>query len=185
MEQLKTDLSKYNNDWYKRGGSTFKQVCWYIVSYIFVNSAYPNSAFKVFLLRLFGAKIGKNVTIKPSVHIKFPWNLRIGNNVWIGEKAWIDNLGLVVLHDNSCISQGAMLLCGNHHYKKVAFDLIVGNITVEEGAWVGAKCVVCPGVKIGSHSVLTVSSVAVSRLEPWGIYQGNPAVKIKERIIKG
>ena len=62
--------------------------------------------------------------------------------------------------------------------------MIVNNITVEEGAWVGAKSVVCPGVRIKTHAVLTVNSVAVNHLEPWAIYQGNPAVKIKERIIK-
>ncbi|MFO0322089.1 MAG: WcaF family extracellular polysaccharide biosynthesis acetyltransferase [Bacteroidota bacterium] len=184
MEKLTTDLSRYNNDWFDRGASVFKQISWYIVSFLFVNSAFPSSSFKVFLLRLFGAKIGKGVTIKPSVNIKFPWKLKIGNHVWIGEKVWIDNLGLVVLENNTCVSQGAMLLCGNHHYKKQAFDLIVNNITVEEGAWVGAKSVVCPGVRIKTHAVLTVNSVAVNHLEPWAIYQGNPAVKIKERIIK-
>jgi putative colanic acid biosynthesis acetyltransferase WcaF len=78
-----------------------------------------------------------------------------------------------------------MLLCGNHDYSKTSFDLIVKDITLEEGVWIGAKSIVCPGVSIGSHSVLTVNSVATSNLEPWGIYQGNPAVKIKERVIKG
>lgn len=184
MEKLKSDLSKFNNDWYKRGGNPFKRLCWYALNATFLNSAFPISSFKVFLLRLFGAKVGEGVVIKPFVNVKYPWNLRIGNHVWIGERAWIDNLGLVILHDNTCVSQGAMLLCGNHHYKKVAFDLIVGNITIEEGAWIGAKAVVCPGVKVGSHAVLTVNSVATARLEPWAIYQGNPAVKIKERIIK-
>ncbi len=182
--QLKSDLSKFNNDWYKKGGSSFKRITWYILNAIFVNSAFPISSFKLFLLRLYGAKIGKGVVIKPYVNIKYPWRLSVGNNVWIGERVWIDNLGIVTLQDNSCVSQGAMLLCGNHHYKKQAFDLIVGNITIEEGAWVGAKCVVCPGVRIGSHSVLTVNSVATAHLQPWGIYQGNPAQRIKERVIK-
>ena len=183
--ELKTDLSKFNNDWYKKGGTSFKRIAWYSANAIFLNSAFPNSDFKVFLLRLFGAKVGKNVKIKPFVNIKYPWKLIVGDNVWIGERVWIDNLGIVTLKDHSCVSQGAMLLCGNHHYKKVAFDLIVGNITIEEGAWVGAMCVVCPGVRVGNHTVLTVNSVATANLLPWGIYQGNPAVKIKERVIKG
>ena len=181
--QLKTDLSKFNNNWYKPGES-LKRICWYVINSMFFNSAFPISKIKILLLKSFGAKVGQGVVIKPYVNIKYPWRLSIGNNVWIGEKVWIDNLGLVVLHDNVCISQGAMLLCGNHHYKKVAFDLIVGNITIEEGAWIGAQCVVCPGIKVGSHSVLTVNSVATSNLLPWSIYQGNPAQKIKERVIK-
>lgn len=183
MTQLKTDLSKFNNDRYKPGNPV-KRILWYLFNAAFFNSAFPVIKFKIAVLRLFGAKIGKGVVIKPYVNIKYPWFLRVGNNVWIGEKVWIDNLGFVVIHDNVCISQGAMLLCGNHHYKRVAFDLIVGNITIEEGAWIGAQSVVCPGVKVGSHAVLTVNSVATSHLLPWSVYQGNPAQKVKDRVIK-
>ena len=184
MSASKTDLSKYNNEWYQPGGSVLKKTCWYVLHAIFIHSAFPFSSFKVFLLRLFGASIGTSVTIKPNVTIKYPWHLTIGNHVWIGEQVWIDNLSRVTIKNNCCVSQGAMLLCGNHDYSKTSFDLIVKDITLEEGVWIGAKSIVCPGVSIGSHSVLTVNSVATSNLEPWGIYQGNPALKIKERIIK-
>ena len=184
MSASKTDLSKYNNEWYQPGGSVLKKTCWYFLHAIFIHSAFPFSSFKVFLLRLFGASIGTSVTIKPNVTIKYPWHLTIGNHVWIGEQVWIDNLSRVTIKNNCCVSQGAMLLCGNHDYSKTSFDLIVKDITLGEGVWIGAKSIVCPGVSIGSHSVLTVNSVATSNLEPWGIYQGNPAVKIKERVIK-
>ena len=185
MSASKTDLSKYNNDWYQPGGSVLKKTCWYVLHAIFIHSAFPFSSFKVFLLRLFGASIGTSVTIKPNVTIKYPWHLTIGNHVWIGEQVWIDNLSRVTIKNNCCVSQGAMLLCGNHDYSKTSFDLIVKDITLEEGVWIGAKSIVCPGVSIGSNTLLTVNSVATSNLEPWGIYQGNPAVKIKERVIKG
>ncbi len=181
--QLKTDLSKFNNSWYKPGGAV-KRIGWYVINALFFNSAFPIIRIKIILLKAFGARVGKGVVIKPYVNIKYPWRLNLGNNIWIGEKVWIDNLGLVTMQDNVCISQGAMLLCGNHHYKKVAFDLIVGDITIEEGAWIGAQSVVCPGVKVGSHAVLTVNSVATANLLPWSIYQGNPAQKIKDRVIK-
>jgi putative colanic acid biosynthesis acetyltransferase WcaF len=101
--------------------------------------------------------------------------------VWIGENVWIDNLGKVTIGNNVCISQGALLLCGNHNYKKSTFDLIVGEIHLEEGVWVGAKSVVCPGVTLKSHAILTVGSVATTSLESYTINQGNPAVKIRER----
>ena len=184
MSASKTDLSKYNNDWYQTGGSVLKKTCWYVLHAIFIHSAFPFSSFKVFLLRLFGASIGTSVTIKPNVTIKYPWHLTIGNHVWIGEQVWIDNLSRVTIKNNCCVSQGAMLLCGNHDYSKTSFDLIVKDITLEDGVWIGAKSVVCPGVTIGNHSVLTVNSVASKNLEPWGIYQGYPALKIKERVIK-
>lgn len=74
--------------------------------------------FKIWMLRKFGAKIGKGVFIKPLVNIKYPWNLDIGDYTWIGENVWIDNLTQVKIGSNVCISQGAMLLCRNHNYKK-------------------------------------------------------------------
>ncbi len=178
-----TDLSKFDNSWY-RPGNKLKIILWYFVNASFIwNPLFPFNRPKIWILKLFGAKIGKGVLIKPRVSVKYPWKLEVGNHVWIGEKVWIDNLGLVKIEDHVCISQGAMLLCGNHNYKREAFDLIVGNITLKKGSWVGAHAVVCPKVTIGSHSILTVNSVAVKSTEEYGIYQGNPAVKIRERKI--
>ena len=185
MERLETDLTKFNNQWYKPGGTFLKKAFWYFISSCFFKSSFPFYGPKRMLLRLFGAKIGKKVTIKPHVTIKYPWKLIVDDYVWIGEQVWIDNLAQVTLQSHSCISQGAMLMCGNHNYKRVAFDLLIGDITLEEGAWVGAQAVVCPGVKLGAHSLLTVGSVATSHLEPYWVYQGNPAQKLKERVIKG
>jgi putative colanic acid biosynthesis acetyltransferase WcaF len=76
-----------------------------------------------------------------------------------------------------------MLLCGNHDYKVSTFDLKVGDIVLEDGAWIGAKALVCPGVHCGSHSVLAVGSVASSNLESYAVYRGNPAVKVKNRVM--
>ncbi len=184
MPTSKTDLSSFNNNWYKPGRSIFTRAFWYIINILFFRSFIPFYGWKRFLLRLFGAKIGKGVIIKPHVSIKYPWRLIVGDHVWIGEGVWIDNLAKVTLKDNACISQGAMLLCGNHNYKKSTFDLVVNEITLEEGAWAGAKTVVCPGVKLGANSLLTVGSIATSDLEANWIYQGNPAQKLKLREIK-
>ncbi|MCB0478197.1 MAG: WcaF family extracellular polysaccharide biosynthesis acetyltransferase [Crocinitomicaceae bacterium] len=178
-----TDLSTFNNSWY-RPGNKVKIIIWYFMNATFLtNPFFPFSKPKIWLLKLFGAKIGKGVLIKPRVSVKYPWKLKIGNHVWIGEKVWIDNLGMVTIEDHVCISQGAMLLCGNHNYKKSTFDLIVGDIKLEKGSWVGAHAVVCPKVTIASHSILTVNSVAVKSTEPYFIYQGNPAEKLRERKI--
>jgi putative colanic acid biosynthesis acetyltransferase WcaF len=184
MNPVKTDLSSFDNSWYNPGGNLVKRVAWYFVSTCFFKSSFPFYGFKRSLLRLFGASIGNGVVIKPHVTIKYPWKLVVGNHVWIGEQVWIDNLAKVTLKDSSCVSQGALLLCGNHNYKRSTFDLIIGEITLEEGAWAGAKTVVCPGVKLGSHSLLTVGSVATQSLEPYWIYQGNPAAKLKIREVK-
>lgn len=182
---MKTDLSIYNNSWFNPGGSALKRTLWFFVNALVLSSkTIPLSSLKVKILRLFGAKIGLGVTIKPGVNIKYPWNLVVGDHSWIGEDVWIDNLTKVTIGSNVCISQGAMLLCGNHDYKKTTFDLIVGEITIEDGAWIGAKAVVCPSVTVGSHAVLAVASVANTSLEPYWIYRGNPAVKVRERVIE-
>lgn len=179
----KTDLSSFENKWY-RPGSKLKIGIWYLVSILFFKSSLnPFSILKVFFLSLFGAKVGKGVVIKPNVNIKYPWFLELGDHVWIGEEVWIDNLTKVVIQSNVCISQGAMLLTGNHDYKKSSFDLMVGKIKLEEGVWIGAKSVVCPGVTCHSHSVLAVGSVATKDLEAYTIYQGNPAQAIRKREI--
>lgn len=179
-----TDLSKFQNSWYNPG-NRFKRSCWFLVNACFLQCPLvPFSSLKVFLLRTFGAKIGKNVVVKPNVNIKYPWNLSIGDNSWIGEKVWIDNLGKVSIGKNVCLSQGAFLLCGNHDYKKESFDLMIKEINLEDGVWIGAKATICPGVSCKSHSVLSVGSVATSDLDAYSIYQGNPAVKVKERVIE-
>lgn len=181
---MKTDLSKYNNSWYKPG-NPFKRVMWYFFNVFFMlNPFNPFSGLKKAVLRMFGAKIGKGVVIKPAVNIKYPWKLEIGDHVWIGENVWIDNLGKVTIGANACISQGALLLCGNHNYKREKFDLIVGDIRLEEGVWIGAKAIVTPRIVCYSHAILTAGSVATSNLEAYGIYQGNPAVKIRIREIQ-
>lgn len=181
---MKTDLSSYNNSWYKPGSAP-KRLLWYFVNVFFIkNSWNPSSELRKFWLKAFGAKIGKGVIIKPKVNIKYPWKLIIGNHCWIGEEVWIDNLDTVTLEDNACISQGALLQCGNHNYKKPAFDLMIAPITLKEGSWAGARTTISPGVTLGSHSILTLGSTATKDLEDYKIYAGNPAVFKKDRVIR-
>ena len=180
---MPTDLSTYNNAWYQPG-SFLRRGSWFVVNLLFFKPAFlPFYGWKRFLLRLFGAAIGKGLIVKPGVQIKYPWLLQTGDHCWIGEKVWIDNLAMVTLGNHVCISQEAYLFCGNHDYTKSTFDLVVTPIMIADGAWIGARAVVCPGVVVGSHAVLAVGSVATQSLQPFGIYQGNPAVEIKKRKI--
>lgn len=178
------DLAGFKNDWYKPG-SWFKRASWYCVSLlIFDNGLFPSSGLKRFVLRMFGATIGQNVVLKPGIQIKYPWFLTIGDHSWIGENVWIDNLAAVIIKNDVCVSQGVLLLTGNHDYSSHSFDLFIKPITLEAGVWIGAKAIVCPGVVAHKNSILQAGGVAVSDLEPDTIYAGNPAVNLKLRKFK-
>ena len=180
---VKTDLSKYNNTWYSPGNSLKRMVWYYVNIIIFKSSLLPFNSLKVFLLKVFGAIVSTGVVIKPNVNIKYPWFLEIGDYSWVGEGVWIDNLAKVTIGKNVCISQGAFILCGNHNYKKSTFDLMVKEIILEDGVWIGSKAIVCQGVTCHTHSVLGVGSVANADLDAYSIYSGNPAIKVRERVI--
>ncbi|WP_295720238.1 WcaF family extracellular polysaccharide biosynthesis acetyltransferase [Mucilaginibacter sp.] len=181
---LKTNLATYNNHPFHPGGNAIKRLLWfYTNAVLFKTSIIPSSAFKVFLLRMFGARIGKNVTIKPCVNIKYPWFLQIGDESWIGENVWIDSLVMISIGANVCLSQGAVLLTGSHNYKKTSFNLITKEVILEDGVWIGAGAIVNLGIVAASHSVLTSGSVATKNLQAYSVYQGNPAIKIRDREI--
>jgi putative colanic acid biosynthesis acetyltransferase WcaF len=178
------NLSGYRAAGFDRGAGLFKESLWLIVNLVlFRLCPFSFSALKRVVLRAFGARIGRNVTIKPQVKITFPWKLEMGDHVWLGEECWLLNLERITIGNNVCISQRAFLCTGSHNYKSPAFDLIVKPIQIEEGAWIGAGCWVGPGVVVGADSVLTAGSVATKGLEPGGIYRGNPAVFLRPRII--
>ncbi|MGM9477266.1 WcaF family extracellular polysaccharide biosynthesis acetyltransferase [Pedobacter sp. GSP4] len=181
---LKTQLRKdFDTGSFSVGAGIVKQFLWYFTDVFFFKSRImPISAVLVFLLRLFGAKIGREVRLKPGIHVKYPWKLEIGNYSWLAE-CYIDNLDWVKVGEHCCISQQAILITGNHNYKLSGFDLITAPIVLEDGAWVGAGAQVGPGVTLHSHSVLTIGSVATKNLLAYGIYQGHPAAKIKERVL--
>ncbi len=166
-------------------GNKLKILLWSLINYFILNSSIPfPMSFKVMLLRLFGAKIGEGLIMKLKIRIKYPWRLNIGNNCWIGESVWIDNLDEVEIMNDVCISQGALLLTGNHDYTISSFPYKLGKIKLEDGVWIGANAVVCPNVVCETHSVLTVNSVATKDLVAWSINAGNPAIKIRNRVLK-
>jgi putative colanic acid biosynthesis acetyltransferase WcaF len=183
-QSLPVDLSHYTVGAFDRGAGPLKEVLWLVISFIlFRLCPFSFSALKRAVLRAFGAEIGHNVTIKPQVKITFPWKLTVGDHVWLGEECWLLNLERIIIGSHVCISQRAFLCTGSHDFKRVKFDLITRPIQLEDGAWVGAGCWVGAGVTLGAHAVLTAGSVATKDLAANGIYRGNPAVLVKQRII--
>lgn len=179
------DLSQYDNSWYSPGRRPWVQGLWFFLGLPLLRSSYnPSSAVRRKLLRLFGARIGNGVTIKPGVRVKYPWLLSVGNHTWIGEDAWIDNLAPVQLGSNVCISQGVYLCTGNHDWSDPHFGLLVKPIVIRDGAWIGAKSIVAPGVDVGQGAIASAGSVVKRNLEADTIYGGNPAVALRARVAR-
>ncbi len=158
------------------------QLFWYVICILFFESSWlPFYRVKIWLLRLFSAKIGQGLVIKPKVYIKYPWNLEVGDDVWIGEGVRIDNLALVKLGSNVCVSQNAFLLTGNHNYRSAGFELMTGSISIEDEVWVGASSIVCPNTVLTKGCIITVGSVISGTTTANRVYRGNPAIDIKPR----
>jgi len=173
---MEVNLRLTSNRGYRPGLPYAHRAVWLLVeALVLLNPLVTSYGFKVWVLRRFGARIGRHVIIKPNVHVKYPWQLTIGDNAWIGERCWIDNFVPVRIGANACISQGAYLCTGNHDWSDPGMGLIVRPVCIEAGAWVGAFARVAPGVTVGKEAVVTLGSVLLEDAVPRGIYSGNPA----------
>jgi len=133
------------------------------------------------LLRLFGASVAKVVRLRPTILVEQPWNLTIGENSSIGDRAIIYCLGKVSIGQHVSISQGAHLCAGTHDYRKADMPLLRPPVVVNDYAWVAADAFVGPNVTVGEGAILGARGCATRDLEPWTIYAGNPATKVKPR----
>jgi len=151
------NLKKFNK---KSTHDTYflKFFLWYIFSALFFNSFIPGSKIRVFILKLFGCRIGKNIIIKPHVKIKYPWKLIIGDNCWIGEEVWIDNISRVTVGSNTCISQGVYICAGSHDFYDEEFRLLIEDIEIGSSCWIAAKSLIGPGIKIKDDSFIKFGS---------------------------
>jgi putative colanic acid biosynthesis acetyltransferase WcaF len=132
---------------------------WYLINNLIIYSFIPSSKIRVILLKIFGAKIGLNITIHPYTNIKYPWKLEIGDNCWIGARVWIDNIANVKIGSNCCISQDVYFCTGNHDFTKKEFDLVSEEIIIEDNCWVGAKSILSPGIKLKSNSIVKINTL--------------------------
>jgi putative colanic acid biosynthesis acetyltransferase WcaF len=147
------------------------------------SSLMPSSELRSWILRLFGARIGRRVVLKPGIRVKYPWRLSVGDDSWVGEDCWLDNLEQTSIGSNVCVSQGAYLCTGNHDWTDRSFGLIVKPIRLRDGAWVGAKCVIGPGVELGECAVAAAGSVVSRSIPEYEIHAGNPAAFVRRRVL--
>jgi putative colanic acid biosynthesis acetyltransferase WcaF len=185
MTQGRTDLSRFDNAWYHPGRGLLVRLLWLLCNGLFLQTWLPwPSALKRVLLRLFGARVGAGVVLKPRVNVKYPWHLEVGDHAWIGEGTWLDSLAAIRIGSNACLSQGCTIETGNHDWSKATFDLVVKPVVVEEGAWAAVGSLLLPGSRLASHAVLGAGSVLAGDTEPYGVYVGAPAQRVKTRRIE-
>jgi len=153
-------------------------ICWAL---LYRPSPRPLHAWRSFLLRCFGAKIGPDCHFYPASRIWAPWNLVCDDQVTAADGAEIYNPAPIRLGSHVILSQGAYLCGATHDYDDPRFPLLAYAMDFGSYAWVCARASVGPGVSMGEGAVLGLGSVATRDLEPWGIYAGVPAVKVKER----
>lgn len=134
------------------------------------------------MLRVFGAKIGKNVHVYPSVKIWAPWNLIVGDNVGIADGVILYCMDKIEIGSYSVVSQGAHLCGGSHDFNSKNFQLIAAKIVIESHVWICAGAFVAMGVTVPTGAVIGAHSVVTRSLnDQWSVYAGNPAKKINGR----
>jgi putative colanic acid biosynthesis acetyltransferase WcaF len=137
--------------------------------------------FRNFLLRCFGASIGRNVHIRPTTRIEIPWLLTIGDFSSLGDYTVVYDLGPITIGRRCTVSQYAQLCAGTHDYTRPDMPLIRPTITLGDDVWIAASAFVGPGLNVGEGAILGACGAAFKDLEPWTIYGGNPAKSIRPR----
>lgn len=169
------DLSRYDQSWFDRGRPGWYIILWWLVQGI----AFPLSphflyGFRRWLLRLFGAKIGKGVLIRPTVRFTYPWKVEIGDYAWIGDHVTLYSLDQITIGEHAAVAQKSYLCTGNHDITDAHFGLITAPIKIGNGAWVAADCFVGPGVIIGANAVIGARSSVFRNMPEGQVCWGSP-----------
>ena len=159
------------------------RILWWLGGFLlFKCSLRPMYAWRRWVLRLFGARIGAQASIQRSARIEFPWNLEMGSHSTIGEGTWVYNLAKVRIDDYATLSQRIFLCTGSHDYTRPEFDMVRKPIWIQRGAWVAADVFVGPGVTIGADAVIGVRSVVLKDMPGGMVCVGHPCVPLKPRV---
>ncbi len=151
---------------------------------LFRLSPRPCFAWRRWVLRLFGATVGRHVHVYPTTVVYFPWNLTVGDWSAIGEDALVYNLGPITLGERVTVSHRAHLCAGTHDFREPSMPLLKPPITIADQAWICADAFVGPGVTVGEGAVVGARAVAMRDVAAWAIMAGNPARQIGKRDIR-
>jgi putative colanic acid biosynthesis acetyltransferase WcaF len=158
------------------------QLWWFVQAVFFRGSPQVMYGFRRWLLRLFGARIGKGVIVRPNVTIPYPWKLQIGDYSWIGDHAVLYCFAKITIGKNVVISQKSYLCAGTHDYRSPGFDIQAFPIVIEDEAWLAADVFVAPGITVGRGAVVGSRSSVFGDLPGMMVCVGSPARPIHARL---
>lgn len=182
---IQVDLSKYKNDLSRV--HQIKRYVWTIVWILFARP-FPRSignGWRIFLLKLFGAQLHKNVVVYPSVKIYAPWNLEMHDYSCLAPEVDCYNVDRIIIGANTTVSQKSYLCTASHDVTISSNPLIHAPIIIEDQVWIGASAFIGMGVNIGQGAVVGATASVYKNVEPWTIVGGNPAKVIKKRNLDG
>lgn len=178
------DLSQFPRRQISRGRPAWFVQFWWVFDAILVRPL-PQAfyAWRRVAWRLFGAKIGRKVLIRPGARATFPWKVEIGDYCWIGDNVTLYSIAKITIGDHSVISQDAYLCTATHDHRDLTFPLIAKSIALEGECWVAARAFIGPGVTMGRGSVAGAGSLVLSDVQPGSVVAGNPARQISVRDV--
>jgi putative colanic acid biosynthesis acetyltransferase WcaF len=179
-----TDLRTYDQSGFDRGRSgSFILLWWLVQAVVFPLTPHFASGIRAQLLRLFGAKIGAQVLIRPTARFTYPWKVEIGDYSWVGDDVVFYSLDRIRVGEHCVISQKTYLCTGSHDSQDPSFGLVTGPIGVGNGAWLAADCFVGPGVEIGANTVVGARSSVFGSLPAGQICLGTPCRPQRARVM--
>ncbi|WP_088243306.1 hormogonium polysaccharide biosynthesis acetyltransferase HpsU [Calothrix rhizosoleniae] len=174
-DQPFVNLRQYDQSWFDRGRASWYILLWWFVQAIaFPLTPHPCNSWRCALLRLFGAKVGKGVLIRPTARFTYPWKVSIGDYSWIGDDVVLYSLDEIHIGEHCVVSQKSYLCTGNHNIHDPAFGLQTARITIGNGVWIAADSFIAPGVEIGANAVIGARSSVFSNIPQEQVCWGTP-----------
>ncbi|MFQ4138325.1 hormogonium polysaccharide biosynthesis acetyltransferase HpsU [Nodosilinea sp. PGN35] len=175
-------LDTYDQSWYQPGRSKGVILLWWLLqAVVFPLTPHASHGPRRWLLRQFGATVGRGVVIRPTARFTYPWNVTIGDHSWIGDDVVLYSLAPITIGQHCVISQKSYLCTGSHDIRDPRFGLLVAPVVIENGAWVATDCFVAPGVTVGANSVVGARSSVFKSLPSGQICLGNPCRAVAPR----
>ena len=180
------DLSRFRASAAFRGRSGLVVLLWQTVqATLFGLSPQPLYGWRRWLLRLFGAEVGRGVLVRQSARVTYPWKVSLGDHCWIGDHAEVYSLGPIRIGAHAVVSQRSYLCAGTHDAGDIAFPLVAKPIVVEREVWIAADCFIAPGVTIGRGAIVAARSTVLGDVPGAVVVAGSPATVRKARGVPG